>query len=370
MALLNETTVTDRPEPTTRSEELTYLFFALWTLVGLCLDGWAHRHQPELESFFTPWHTVFYTGFIGAVAWLAVIVIRRRSSVPDLVSAIPDGFQLAVVGLVVFAIGGVGDGIWHTAFGVETSLDALLSPTHLLMLVGMLGGSTAPLRSAWRRSDRPTVPDRLGPFLPVVLSAAVATTSVAFFFLYANGFNNWPVQFAYTPPENEVSAALGIVATLLSTVILLTPVLIMLRRWRPPFGTFTLLFSIVGIFMAGLDAFEFWWQVIAPVVGGVVTDAIVDADRLGGLELGARSRAIGIGLVTPTAMWSASFAATHVAWGVGWPPELWAGSIVLSALTGLGLALLAFPPALPPAVDAELGGGGVGASGRPPDGSE
>jgi hypothetical protein len=33
-------------------------------------------------------------------------------------------------GLGIFAMGGVGHGIWHTDFGIETSIYALLSPTH------------------------------------------------------------------------------------------------------------------------------------------------------------------------------------------------------------------------------------------------
>ncbi len=52
----------------TRREHFVYVFFGLWLLAGLSLDGWAHRNRPELESFFTPWHAVFYAGFIGGAA--------------------------------------------------------------------------------------------------------------------------------------------------------------------------------------------------------------------------------------------------------------------------------------------------------------
>src|SRR2546426_11492837 len=42
-----------------------------WTIValsgvfvsGLFLDGWAHAHGRVDQSFFTPWHAVFYGGF-------------------------------------------------------------------------------------------------------------------------------------------------------------------------------------------------------------------------------------------------------------------------------------------------------------------
>src|SRR5881409_482447 len=35
-----------------------------WLEVGLYLDGWAHVHVPQIETFFTPWDTVLYTEFL------------------------------------------------------------------------------------------------------------------------------------------------------------------------------------------------------------------------------------------------------------------------------------------------------------------
>jgi hypothetical protein len=34
-------------------------------------------------------------------------------------------------------------------------------------------------------------------------------------------------------------------------------------------------------------------------------------------------------------------------YGIAWPPELWAGVLGMTCLTGLGLSLLALPPAVP-----------------------
>jgi hypothetical protein len=358
---------TEGPAPATRGEEFGYLFFVVWVLIGLCLDGWAHRYQPELESFFTPWHAVFYTGFIGGAGWLASMLIRRRPHVASMRDAVPSGYELAVLGLALFAVGGVGDGFWHTIFGVETGIDALLSPTHLVLLTGMLGGATAPVRSAWRRADNPVTGHTFRSFLPVGLAVGVATTGVAFFFLYANGFNNWQSQFTYEPNEDDWFAALGIVSTLISTVILLGPTMLLLRRWQPPFGAFTLIFGVVGVFMAGLDAFEYWWQVVAPLAGGVTADLIVgrrweptatvpndpasppEPATPGPVELEAmlRNRAWTVGLVVPLVMWSVSTVAIHLAWTIRWPPELWIGQIVMAMLTGFALALISHPPASP-----------------------
>ena len=364
--------------PASPLEHLAFMAGGLWLMAGLALDGWAHRHQPELETFFTPWHAVFYSGFTAAVTTVAVMVIRRRATTDSLRSAIPAGYELTVVGFALFAVGGIGDGIWHTIFGIESTIDALLSPTHLLMLAGMSIAIAAPIRAAQRQTPLPSLepntepteldprpkthphprtdlrptPDTaptLGSFLPVVLSLALLTTGVAFFFLYANGFANWPTTNPFRPNESDVLAGYGVLATLASTIILLTPTLYLLNRWRTPFGTFTLLYGIVGVFLAGLDAFAYPWQILAPLAGGLTADLVV---RLGasrprttpnGPTASSRLGEI-VGLAVPLAMWTVSTLALHLAWTIRWPPELWFGQIVMAVLCGYGLALLARPP--------------------------
>ena len=75
--------------------------------------------------------------------------VTARATAAPFRTWLPAGCGLAAIGIGVFAVGGIGDGIWPTIFGVESSLDALLSPTHLLLLVGMAAVLTAPLRAAW-----------------------------------------------------------------------------------------------------------------------------------------------------------------------------------------------------------------------------
>jgi hypothetical protein len=49
----------------------------------------------------------------------------------------------------------------------------------------------------------------------------------------------------------------------------------------------------------------------------------------------------------PVVLWLAFFALFHLAYGLGWSPELWAGVTVMAALAGAGLSLLVVPPAVP-----------------------
>jgi hypothetical protein len=46
---------------------------------GLFLDGWAHNHGRVDESFFTPWHAVFYGGFLLYGGFLAGTLLVNRS---------------------------------------------------------------------------------------------------------------------------------------------------------------------------------------------------------------------------------------------------------------------------------------------------
>lgn len=110
---------------------------------GVFVDGWAHQNRGSLETFFTPWHGLFYLG-ATAVFGHVLLVVRRSGGVPP-------GYLPALVGGPLFLLAGGSDFLWHQAFGLEVGLDALLSPTHLLLASGLLLLSTArggPMRSA------------------------------------------------------------------------------------------------------------------------------------------------------------------------------------------------------------------------------
>ncbi len=98
---------------------------------GSYLDLWAHTHIPQLETFFTPWHAVLYGSFLLYTAFLVgTALFYSRHGYPWQL-AMPKGYGLSLLGALVFAIAGVVDLLWHTFFGIEKSIDALLSPTHL-----------------------------------------------------------------------------------------------------------------------------------------------------------------------------------------------------------------------------------------------
>src|SRR6266852_4461299 len=146
----------------------TVTLLSTWLIGGLFLDGWAHNHIASLETFFTPWHAVLYSGYAALAALYFVPALRNRRAGSPWQRVMPVGYQASLVGATVFGIGGGLDLLWHTIFGIERSVDALLSPTHLVLATGVILMVTGPLRAAWRKPDDGA--PALRTLLPAILS--------------------------------------------------------------------------------------------------------------------------------------------------------------------------------------------------------
>jgi WD40 repeat protein len=74
-------------------------------------------------------------------------------------------------------VAGVGDMIWHSIFGIELEVDALFSPTHLMLFTGGILIVSGPLRAALRR---PQAARRLPAALSLACVLAVAGAMTQF----------------------------------------------------------------------------------------------------------------------------------------------------------------------------------------------
>lgn len=313
-------------------------------VLGLLVDGWAHNNLSP-ESVLTPWHAVLYSGF-GATAAVTLSHARgRRQPQDQWFEHVPVGVGLALVGLGIFATGAIGDLAWHTAFGIEAGLAGLLSPTHLLLFGGAVLILVGPFRAAW--ADAGEWAPSWTRFWPPLLSLALVTVVVAFFFLYLTPFfrqGGYAVAHGGISELAEAAQVVGVAAVLATTLIYMAPLFLVLRRWHPPWGTATVLFSTVTIGIGGLDSWAEWPLLLAAPIGGAVADLLIhelrpSAERPGAVRMTAA--------VAPVTLWLSYFALFHVTEGLAWPAELWAGVAVMSALTGVALSLLVVPPPLP-----------------------
>ena len=326
---------TDHTRPATRRENLGTSVFATWLILGLFVDGWAHNNQPELESFWTPWHGLFYSGFTATAIWIAWIVRRRLDGTKGISGSIPPGYGAAAIGLMIFAVGGIGDAFWHTIFGVETSFDALLSPTHILLFIGIVMIVTAPMRSVAHSNHGRSLPR--GEFLPVGISMTLTTLIITFFFMYTYAPVSGAATVRFIPNvTGGFEAEFGLLQIYLTTAILTGCILYLASRWHVPFGTFTAMFIGIGILFQGmLEEFNEPWQILTPVAAGLAADVLIrrlDPDprkTLAWLSLGA---------AIPIAMWSTHFLVFATFRNVGWTVELWAGAIVVTGVIGAAMA--------------------------------
>jgi hypothetical protein len=86
------------------------------------------------ESFFTPSHALLYAG-IGILSLSAIMggaILMKYGELKE--CGITLSFKLLIIGSALSIISGPSDFIWHETFGV----DGFLSPTHLMLITGML----------------------------------------------------------------------------------------------------------------------------------------------------------------------------------------------------------------------------------------
>ncbi len=152
---------------------------------GMFQDGWAHNHGLVDQSFFTPWHAVLYgTMALNGLVLLACGLRNLRRGY-RFGSGLPYGYWLSAMGVVLFLAAGGLDLAWHTLFGIEEDINALISPTHLLLALAGVFVLSGPLRSVAYRVA-PDAPARWRDTGPAILTAASMLSVMAFFTMYAN----------------------------------------------------------------------------------------------------------------------------------------------------------------------------------------
>jgi hypothetical protein len=265
-------TISGYPEASLRFEWLV-VFSSLWLFVGLYLDGWAHNNIPDqIDSFFTPWHLVLYSGYAVCAVILGIKYVLNVSNGYGWLRALPTAYMTSLLGAVIFAIAGNLDFIWHWLFGFEENVEALVSPSHLILSVGGIMMMSGPLRAAWRHSDSQT--DKM-PWR-ALLSLFVILGVFTFFTQYSNVFSH-PHLFVRDIPAGDtyVWDVTLISYVLIPTVLFMTTIIMTVLRWKLPLGSLTFLVagnSTLMFLMAWRYSHEQWPVLIAALVGGILAD--------------------------------------------------------------------------------------------------
>jgi hypothetical protein len=324
--------------------DLVTSLLGLWLVAAVFTDGWAHLNRPGLETFFTPWHAALYSGLVAFAGWLTLLAWRGRRATGSLWAGLPAGYALAAVGVALFGAGGVADLGWHELFGIEVAVDALLSPSHLMLL----GGGLLIVSTGWRAQR--AVAGRRGT-VPELLSLTATAGLAAFFLSYASAFTQTtPTTVFHNVPEGapghaeaELPVVAALAAYLVSSALIVVPLLIMVVSGRRPRGAMTVLVgATAGLSVALVD---FPGTAVAgaigATVGAVVADALLSWVRP---ELATSRVAVpGVAAATVLLVWAGQLAGFAAYDAVRWPVSLWSGVVLVA---GLSAAALASPIAL------------------------
>ena len=231
----------------------------------------------EPETFFTPSHTVLYTGVglltiatgIGGVLLFRNKELRKKSYAT--------AFKLLIIGSTISLVAGPSDFLWHDTFGV----DGLLSPPHLALITGMLINSVAVAVGLARiivHIPVPSTKQRLIKLVMIPAFAALWFTTTWYVYMFSLPFSNGE-NFQFNLNSN-IAAIIAIVALpLLSSMIFLTA--------SKAIGRFGAASTVAGL-VVGVNVFanivptdgmiisSLTWYLIMAIIPAVAADIILN----------------------------------------------------------------------------------------------
>ena len=205
-------------------------------------------------------------------------------------------------GLAALTAGGVIDALWHEAFGIEASFQALVSPPHLVVFAGLVLLMLAPPSAV---ADGPSTPLDAVRSLVLALSVTSLLLVISLFTGYltpliggselqAGAYIEALVGTSYL----DYDTSRGLAQTLWFGVLASLVVVLVRARTAPVAGTWTVAFGLLGLapmIASGTVALPL---TVALVVFGLVSDLGATRQRPHPLATG----------LAAAAMWAAMFA--------------------------------------------------------------
>ena len=271
-------------KPGTKRFNLTMLGLAFWCFMGMVIDGWAHTHGEVDDSFFTKWHGLWYSGFTAYACYVIFSlwqihdgpIPKSPSAIKQFLQGMPSGYNVGVTGMVVFAVSGFGDMLWHSFFGIEGGTDILLSPTHLGLAAGLILSLMVPTMVAWHD---PNSGQNLKSQIPIVFGLGCAWSVITLFTIYTNHLTLSYVEICMGKGCQLGTEGLerGITAITFQSMIMAGFILFFLKRWKAKFGVFTVMLAVNGVAVAAFaqgELKEAWKHFMTPLLTGILLDIV------------------------------------------------------------------------------------------------
>jgi hypothetical protein len=317
-----------------------FILFSGWWTAGGFVDGWAHTHlESALETVLTPWHAIFYAGILATTFLLLTQLWKNHAKGFAWKRSLPREYMFALWGIALVFVGGPGDLIWHWLFGIEANIEALLSPTHILLAFAGAIVVSAPVHAIWYRSRLEAKIHKI----PVILSFSYLLMTLSFMLQFLNPFNfPWMAQsFVNQNPINvNYGAALGVASAVVFTSIFMGLILASIRHWRFPFGSFTAILTLNVIAMTLMHG-EYYIFILSAFVAGTLIDLLYK--KVYSLSLKEHHIRI-FGIFAPVILFTIYNATILATDTTPWSIHMWVGLVVISGITGCLMTYLVVPP--------------------------
>lgn len=304
---------------------------------GLYLDGWSHQHIfDQIDSFFNPWHGVLYGGYTLSALALVAWAFARKAKNESWVEAIPAGHKLSLIGVAIFSVGGLGDMLWHILFGFEQGIEGLISPSHLVLALGMALMFSGGMRHWFLTHDKKDH-HSLFASLPLLLSMLAIFAQWSFLVQYGRFTDLVASGIAPTDPEViHYVQSVSVLGVLLFSAMLSGLFMFTHRRTHLPFGSVTIVL-VLQVFMLGLMRYGVELTGAA-LIAGLVGDVMLSS------SIRQKASLLYFTFALPAVFYTAVFVTLHAQAGIWWSLHMWSGVPVLAGISGYMAGLLASQP--------------------------
>ncbi|HET9517766.1 MAG TPA: hypothetical protein VFO77_08585 [Actinoplanes sp.] len=317
-------------------ERWVMLVTSAWLVGGLQLDAYAHATIPELETFWTPWHAVLYSGMAASGLTLLWLLRSRLPSIPTYgtLLALPNALRVPMLGMALLLVGGGVDTLWHNLFGIETDLEIFVSPSHALIILGMVLVAAGPALMV--PAGRLTVADGV----LATISALLAMLPLHIYSLHASVLATDPLGYGGDRIGVYSYDAQLMHGYLFTTVLLLLPIVLLSRRWRVPIGVPTVLVAAPTtamhlMFLTG----DPWWPALTIVAAAAAAELVLRV-AAAAVQLPREVGWAAVGLFSPVVLWGGVFLVGQRTAGIVWNVHMVTGLLMLTALAGVATALV------------------------------
>ncbi|MCA9836141.1 MAG: hypothetical protein KC422_04480 [Trueperaceae bacterium] len=316
-----------------------YTTLLLLLSAGIYMDGWSHIEYGPDQSVFSEYHLLFYSSLAVIGLWLIGHAYRYLRQGYNGLNALPAGYLVSFFGVLIFGIGGVLDLTGHSFFGFEADMEALLSPTHMMLFIGWAMIAVGPARAASVRRRREGKEPGLLSFLPALISWTMVANVFAFagmaYFPTVN--NAWMLADWRTTVE-WYGHSLGVMGTMAQSVLMVGTALWLVHSFKLPGGSFTFFFSLFALLMTITSFIPEFIPVF--IATGILMDVLYVLLKPSSKR---PAQLYSFGFALPLVFWSLFYTLaiqTGLKGGVWYTGYIWMGSIFEAAIVGLLIALL------------------------------